>query len=411
MSDVTYVVLGAGLAGARAVEALRADGIDGRVIMIGDEPHLPYRRPDLSKAYLGGDGAGDGLTVGLKVHDEAWYARHEVELLLGRHAVRLDPGSRTLHLDSAERVGFDRLLLATGSSSRVLDVPGGELPGVHYLRSVEDAEQLRQALVAGGPLVVIGAGWLGLEVAAAARDRGLDVTVLETAATPLAGVLGEQVGERFARLHADHGVRVRTGVRIERVQGRGAAEGVRLAGGDVVPAAVVVAGVGALAHTELAGRAGLELAGGGVAVDRHLVSSHERIWAAGDLAYAQNAWLGGPIRVEHVANADDQGRFAGRSMAGHEDAWDAAPSVRSDQYGSGLEFWGRADPHTARVVVRELGEGSWTAFWLDGGSVTAGLQVNDWDDADAVRSLVQARAEVDADRLADPGVDLHTIAA
>ena len=398
MSVVSYGVVGAGLAGTRAVQSLREDGVDGQVIMVGNESHLPYERPELSKGYLAGEKCRDDLTV----HDEAWYADHDVELLLGRHAIRLEPGSRTLQLDSAERVGFDRLLLATGSSPRQLWLPGGGLPGVHYLRSVEDAQELQEALAGGGPLVVIGAGWIGLEVAAVARGKGLDVTVLEMADSPLDRVLGGEVGQRFAQLHREHGVDVRTGVQVVRVHGEGAADGVELEDGSLVPAAAVVAGVGAVPNTELAERAGLQLVGGGIAVDQHLVSSHERIWAAGDIAYAQNAWLGGPVRVEHVANAEDQGAFAGRSMAGHDDPWAVAPFFYSDQYDTGLEYWGWADPRTSRVVVRELGEGSWTAFWLDGGTVAAGMHVNGWDDADAVKSLVIDRAGVDPDRLGDP---------
>lgn len=401
MTDITYVVVGAGLAGARAVQSLREDGVDGRVVLIGDETHLPYERPDLSKGFLAGEKARDELTV----HDEKWYAEHDVDLMLGRSVLRLDPGSRTLHLDGDDRLGFDRLLLATGSSSRPLDLEGATLPGVHYLRSVEDSQNLQQVLAGGGPLVVIGGGWIGLEVAAVARSKKLDVVLLEMAATPLARVMGEEVGQRFARLHRDHGVDVRTGVTVSRIRGQARAEGVELADGTVVPAAVVIAGVGAAPNVALAEAAGLELAGGGVAVNERLVSSHERVWAAGDIAYAQNAWFGGPLRVEHVANADDQGAFAGRSMAGHEDPWAAAPFFYSDQYDTGLEYWGWADPKQARVVVRDLGDAAWTAFWLDAGKVAAGMHVSGWDDADAVKALVTDRAEVDPERLADPQVD------
>lgn len=407
MSDVTYVVVGAGPAGASAVQSLREDGVDGRVVMIGDEPHLPYDRPGLSKGFLAGDTSVDELSV----HDEGWYAGHDVELMLGREVVRLDPGSRTLYLEGEERLGFDRLLLAVGCGSRPLDLEGATLPGVHLLRSLHESLQVQRVLAGGGPLVVIGGGWIGLEVAAVARGKGLDVTVLEVAPTPLARVMGEQVGERFAQLHRDHGVEVRTGVRIARVRGDQQADGVVLADGSLVPAAAVLVGVGAVPRTELARSAGLTIGGGGVAANEHLVSSHERIWAAGDIAYAQNAWAGRPLRVEHIANAGDQGAFAGRSMAGHEDAWDVAPFFYSDQYDTGLEYWGWADPRTARVVVRELGDGAWTAFWLDGAHVAAGMHVNGWDDADGVKALVVDRAEVDPDRLADPQADWSAVRA
>ncbi|MFI7587176.1 NAD(P)/FAD-dependent oxidoreductase [Spongisporangium articulatum] len=412
MSDVTYVVVGAGLAAARAVEALRADGVDGRVVMIGEETYLPYERPELSKGYL----AGDKERADLTVHDEAWYAAHDVELLAGCRATALEVGSRVVQLERldgsrpTERLGYDRLLLATGSAPNRLRVPGAGLDGVHYLREVDHSDALKAAIGAGGPLVVIGGGWIGLEAAAVARSQGVDVTVVEAAAAPLARVVGDEIGARFAALHRDHGVDVRTNVQVGRLVGDGRVEGVELQGGTVVPAAAVLVGVGAAPRTELAEQAGLTLAGGGVAVDTHLVSSDPRVWAAGDVAYAQNTWLGGPVRVEHWANANDQGAFAGHSLGGSDRQWDVAPFFFSDQYDTGLEYHGWADPLKQPVVVRELGDGAWTAFWLDSadgarvGRVTAGMHVNGWDDADAVKQLVVDRAVVDPARLGDPQV-------
>ncbi len=403
----TFVVVGAGLAGARAVEALRGSGVEGRVLLVGDEPELPYERPPLSKDFL----AGKTDREHLEVLPAAWYADNDVELVLGRRAVRLDRAARTVELDDARGLPYDRLLLATGSAPRRLKLPGNELGGVHYLRRVRHSEALRTVLSVGGdaPLVVIGAGWIGLEVAAVARTSGMAVTILEAAPTPLHAVLGEQVGEAFAALHRAHGVDVRTGVGVAELVGAGTVEGVRLADGSVVPAGAVLVGVGIRPLSDLAEAAGLAC-DNGVLVDTGLRTDDETVWAAGDVANAENAWAGRRLRVEHFANANDQGPLVGRAMAGEQVRWGKPPYFWSDQYDMGLEYRGWADPRATTTVVRGRPEdGTWTAFWLDGDVVAAGMHVNDWDRAGDVKSLVADRARVDVAALADPGTGLDAV--
>lgn len=399
MSDDTYVVIGGGLAGAKAVEALRQEGIDGRVIMIGEEPELPYERPQLSKGYL----TGRTERVDLTVLGDDWYARHDVELLLGRRALSIDAGAQTVRLDEAERVGYDCLLLATGSDPRRLRVPGGDLPGVHYLRRAGDADALRAALAVGGPLVVIGGGWIALEVASVARATGLEVTVVLPGPTPMLRSLGSEVGARLIALHEENGVRVLTSRPVARIHGAGGqVEAVELEDGTRLPAGAVVVDIGAEPRTELALSAGVKV-DDGVVVDSSLRTDDPRIWAAGDLAMAENAWLGGRARVDHYASAGAQGRFAGRSMAGVVETWADAPEFLSYQCGAVMEYRGWADAKADRVVFREAGDGRWAAFWLNAGRVAAALRVDVTADR-ALTELVLDRAPVDVERLADPGV-------
>ena len=405
MNAETYVVVGAGPAGARAVEALRGEGFDGQVVVIGEEEHRPYERPPLSKGYL----AGDQKREEIELLSQAWFDQNDVELLLGRPAVRIDPGARVVHMSKGERVGYDRLLLTTGSAVRRLPVPGADLAGVLTLRSVGDSDAIRDAIAAGGPLVVVGGGWLGLEVAGVARSAGLDVTLVEVADQPLAAVLGADVGEQFAVLHQEHGVDVRVGTGVTAFRGTRRVEAVELADGSVLPAAAVVTGVGIRPRTELAESAGLAI-DNGVVVDAQLRTSDPRIWAAGDVANAANDWVGHAVRVEHFANAEDQGRFVGRAIAGAEDRWGRPPFFWSDQYDAGLEYRGWADPASARVVRRgSWQDGAWMAFWLDGDRIAAGMHVNAWDDADTVKALVTERAAVDVDRLSDPATPLDAV--
>jgi len=404
----SHVLIGAGVAAARAAEALRAEGAEGRIVLIGEERDLPYERPELSKGFL----AGKTQRAELTVHDADWYAAQDVEPMLGRRAVGIDRASATVELDGGERLPYTRLLLATGSAPRKLGVPGNDLDGVLYLRRVGHSEAIREAIAAGGPLVVVGGGWIGLEVGAVARTAGLDVTLLEAGPAPLAGPLGREVGGLIAGLHRDHGVDLRTGVQVGELVGDGQVEGVRLADGTVLPAAAVVVGVGIRPRTELASDAGLAV-DDGVLVDATLRTEDPRIWAAGDVANAVNDWVGDRLRVEHFANANDQGPFAGWSMAGRPEHWARPPFFWSDQYDAGMEYRGWADPRTAPLVLRGGPEdGQWIAFWLgDGDRVSAALHVNAWDDADAVKSLVTDRAPIDRARLADPKTSLEAVRA
>jgi len=395
----TDVVIGGGLAAARAAVTLRESGTSTDVVLIGEETVAPYERPELSKGYL----AGTTDRSRLDVRPADWYAEHEVSLLLGRTAVRIDRDAHEVELDGGERVGYTRLLLATGSAPVRPPLPGADLDGVLLLRRLEDSHALRAAIAAGGPLVVIGAGWIGLEVTAVARTAGVEVTLLEQRPTPLHAVVGEQVGAAFTELHRSHGVDVRTGVTVAAIRGdAGRVTGVELEGGEVLPAAAVVVGVGIRPRTELAEKAGLTV-DDGILVDARLRTEDPAIWAAGDVANALNGWAGRHVRVEHFSNAADQGAFAARSMAGADTEWATPPFFWSDQYDVGLEYRGLADPARDRLVVRGTpNDGPWQAFWLDGDErVTAALHVNSWDDADTLQRFVADRVAVDPEALAD----------
>lgn len=401
--EQTFVVVGAGLAGARAVEGMREAGFDGRIVLIGKEKDLPYDRPPLSKGLL----KGETPDAEVLLHEAGWYDEHKVQLRLGTPVDAIDRDAHEIVLAGGERLGYDKLLLATGSGPRKLPLPGADLKGVHYLRQLRDATAIRDAVSGGGRVVVVGAGWIGLEVAAGARHHGAAVTVIEPAPTPLHAVLGEQLGAVFADLHRRNGVDLRTGVGVEAIEGTDAVTGVRLTGGEIVPADTVIIGVGARPNTRLAEAAGLAV-DGGVLVDEWLRSSDPDIYAAGDIAAVAHPLLGERVRVEHWANANDQGLAAGKSMAGGGQAWDVLPFFYTDQYDLGMEYhgWVGADGADDLVVRGDTAALDFDAFWLRDGRVLAGMHVNRWDDSDPIKELARARTKVDAARLADPAVPL-----
>jgi 3-phenylpropionate/trans-cinnamate dioxygenase ferredoxin reductase subunit len=403
-ADTTYVIVGASLAGAKAAEAVRAAGYDGRLVLIGDERERPYERPPLSKELLKGEKPREKAFV----HEEGWYAEHDVDLRLGTAATALHREDRVVELAGGERVAYDRVLLATGSSPRRLDVAGGDLEGIRYLRRMGQAEQLRDTLAGGGSLVVVGGGWIGLEVAAAARHHGVEVVLVEPQPTPLYGVLGRRVGEVFSALHRDHGVDLRTGLGVDAFEGDGGrVTGVRTSDGSVIEAGLVLVGVGIVPNTRLAERAGLEV-DNGVIVDEMLRTSDADVFAAGDVANAYNPLLGARVRVEHWANAANQGKAAGASMAGAGEPYAKLPYFFTDQYDLSMEYHGHVDREGADdVVLRgDPTDGPWYAFWLRQGRVLAGMNVNDWDAADEIKRLARERVEVDPAALADPATPL-----
>jgi 3-phenylpropionate/trans-cinnamate dioxygenase ferredoxin reductase subunit len=313
-----------------------------------------------------------------------------------------------VELAGGERVAYDRVLLATGSSPRRLDVAGGDLEGIRYLRRMGQAEQLRDTLAGGGSLVVVGGGWIGLEVAAAARHHGVEVVLVEPQPTPLYGVLGRRVGEVFSALHRDHGVDLRTGLGVDAFEGDGGrVTGVRTSDGSVIEAGLVLVGVGIVPNTRLAERAGLEV-DNGVIVDEMLRTSDADVFAAGDVANAYNPLLGARVRVEHWANAANQGKAAGASMAGAGEPYAKLPYFFTDQYDLSMEYHGHVDREGADdVVLRgDPTDGPWYAFWLRQGRVLAGMNVNDWDAADEIKRLARERVEVDPAALADPATPL-----
>jgi 3-phenylpropionate/trans-cinnamate dioxygenase ferredoxin reductase subunit len=404
-SDQTFVIAGASLAGAKAAETLRTEGFDGRVVLVGAEDERPYERPPLSKDYLRGEVGREKVYV----HDEGFYASHDIELRLGRTAVSLSPSTSELLLDDGERMRYDRLLLTTGAEPRRLPVPGSELDGVLYLRTVEDSDVLRGRLQRGGTIVVVGAGWIGCEVAASARTLGLDVTVLDPLAFPLERVLGSEVGAIYRDIHADHGVRMLGGTGVEAFAGDGAVGRVRTTDGHELECDLVVVGVGVDPRTGLAAQAGLEV-DDGILVDEHLRAGMPGVFAAGDVARAHHPFYGEPIRVEHWANALEQGPAAARNMLGRDEPYDRLPYFFSDQYDVGMEYSGLARSWDRVVFRGDPASREFIAFWVADDRVVAGMNVNVWDVTDPIQRLIRSRAAVDDRRLADPDVPLDDLA-
>lgn len=405
-NDQTFVIVGASLAGAKAAETLREKGFDGRLVLIGAEEQRPYERPPLSKDYLRGEVDREKVYV----HPEGFYAEHDIELRLGRTAVSLNTAASELALDDGERLRYDRLLLTTGAEPRPLSIPGAELDGVLYLRSVEDCDAMRRRLDRGGAVVVIGAGWIGSEVAASARQRGLEVTVVDSLTVPLERVLGAEVGAVYRDLHLDHGVQMLMGTGVEAFEGAAAVERVRTSDGREIACDFVVVGVGVQPRIGLAAEAGLAV-DNGVLVDDHLQTGAPGVFAAGDVANAQHPFYGERIRVEHWDNALHQGPAAAGAMLGQTGAYDRLPYFFSDQYDVGMEYAGftrawdrvvfRGDPATREFI----------AFWLVADRVVAGMNVNVWDVTDSIQRIIRERVAVDDRRLADADVALEDLVA
>jgi 3-phenylpropionate/trans-cinnamate dioxygenase ferredoxin reductase subunit len=412
-----FAIVGASLTGAKAAEGLRQAGFAGRIVLIGEEVERPYERPPLSKGYLLGAEPRDKAYV----HDAHWYSEHDVELLLGVRATRLDPAAHELTLDGFEVLRYDKLLLATGSRARRLDVPGADLSGVRYLRTLPEADALVEHLPAARRVVVIGAGWIGLETAAAARRYGADVTVVELDSAPLRRVLGDEVAAVFAELHRAHAVsfRFETGVREFRGVG-GQLGSVVLTDGTELPADLAIAGVGITPATELAESAGLVL-DNGIATDAGLRTSDPDIYAAGDVASSAHPLLGRRIRVEHWSNALNGGTAAARAMLGEPVVYDRVPYFYTDQYDLGMEYSGWVEPGGYdQVVFRgdpSIVDGKtpeFVAFWVSAGRVLAGMTVNVWDVTAPIQELVRQGREgnaIDPARLADPAVPLDELAS
>ncbi len=407
MSRPRLVVVGAGLAGATAVETLRSEGFDGSVTLLGAEAHPPYERPPLSKGYLMGQEERDSVFS----HPDAWYRDHDVDLRTGTRVTSLDRDARVVVTDDGERIGYDGVLLATGSRPRRLDVPGADLAGIHQLRTLDNSDALKQALAGGRRLVVVGGGWIGLEVAAAARTAGLEAVVVERGEVPLGGVLGPQVARVFADLHRDHGVDLRTSSGVARFLGQGGTlEAIELTDGTRLDTDLALVAVGATPRTELAEAAGLAV-NGGVLVDAHLRTADSRVAAAGDIANVDHPVLGRRVRVEHWANATNQGPVAARSMLGQDTTYCDLPFFFTDQYELGMEYIGHAPAGSYdRVVLRgDVAGLAFVAFWLSEGRVTAAMHVNIWDATEPMTALVGSGRAVDPERLADAAVPLDEL--
>jgi len=399
-AEPTYVIVGASMAGAKAAETLREEGFGGSIVLLGEELERPYERPPLSKGYL----LGKDEKSSIYVHGESWYAGNDVDLRLGVTATSLDVGSRQVGLADGGTLGYDRLLLATGAVPRRLSVPGSDLEGVVYLRRVGDSERLAEALRGGGQVVIVGAGWIGLEVAAAAREAGCAVTVVEPEAGALYRHVGPELGGMFADLHREHGVVFRFGESVTELRGSGGrVTSASTSAGVELEADLVVVGIGVLPATRLAADAGLDVANGVIA-DAGLRTSAHEVFAAGDVANAFHPFYGKHVRVEHWANALNGGPAAARSMLGQGVSYDAVPYFFSDQYDLGMETAGLPEPGSYDQIVyrgdREARE--FIAFWLYGGAVVAGMNVNVWDVSDDIQALIRSRRPVEEAPLSDP---------
>ncbi len=406
--DASYVIVGASLGGAKAAEALRAEKFDGPLIMIGSENELPYERPPLSKEYLRGKAKRESIFT----HPRDWYADANIELRLGTTATGIDRAAHQVMLSDGNRVGYAKLLLTTGSSPRRVPVPGHDLDGVLYLRTVGDSERIKAAIGEAARVAVIGGGWIGLEVTAAAREAGAGVTVVETAELPLLNVLGREVAQVFADLHRKHGVDLRFGAEVAEITGSGGrVDGVRLGDGSHVAADAVIVAIGITPNVQLAEAAGLDVANG-ITVDAQLRSSDADIYAAGDVASAFHPLLGKHIRIEHWANAVNQPPAAARAMLGQAVSYDRVPYFFTDQYELGMEYSGYVEPGGySQVAFRgDVAGLEFLAFWLaDDGHVLAGMNVNIWDVNDTIQALVRAQRPVDKAALSDPSVPLESL--
>jgi 3-phenylpropionate/trans-cinnamate dioxygenase ferredoxin reductase subunit len=399
------VIVGGGLAAGKAAETVRAEGFDGTVTVLTEEPERPYERPPLSKGFLVGRQPAEDVYV----HTPEFYPEHDIVLHTSDPATRIDREAGQVHTRSGRGLPFDRLLLATGAAPRRLRLSDDDLDGIVVLRTLQDSRALGERLRSAGHVTVVGAGWIGCEVAAAARTLDTDVTMVDPLELPLIRVLGPDVGRVFRDLHRDHDVDLRLGVGISGVRGTGAVEQVTLSDGSTLDTDFVVLGVGVTPRVELAEKAGLKL-DDGVLVDETLTSTDPRILAAGDIANAWHPLLRHHLRVEHWANALNQGETAGRNLLGAGESYDRLPYFFSDQYDLGMEYSGHSDPSDQVVFRGSTSALEFIAFWVRDSRVVAGMNVNVWDVVDDIQALIRSGATVDLDALADSDVPLTDLA-
>jgi 3-phenylpropionate/trans-cinnamate dioxygenase ferredoxin reductase subunit len=398
------VIVGAGLAGARAAEAVRKEGFEGSVTLLGSEPERPYIRPPLTKDYLRGESERDAVYV----HPEAFYTEQRIDLRPSTTVRAIDTTAREVVLEDDQRLPFDRLLIATGASPRTLSVPGATLPGVLGLRTLADADALKAAATDAERIVVIGAGWIGSEVAASLRTVGRSVVLVASGQIPLERVLGPEIGGVYRDLHLEHGVDFRPGTRVERIVGTDRVEGVETAAGERISADLVVVGIGVEPRTGLAADAGITV-GDGIEVGPTLETSVPGIFAAGDVASAWHPFFEQRLRSEHWANARFQGFAAGKSMLGNTAPYERLPYFYSDQYDLGMEYRGHASASDSVVVRGSLADRQFVAFWLREGRVVAGMNANVWEIAKPVEQLIRSGVVVDRARLADPSIAIEDL--
>jgi 3-phenylpropionate/trans-cinnamate dioxygenase ferredoxin reductase subunit len=404
IENETFVIVGASLAGAKAAEALRDEGFDGKVVLIGDEPERPYERPPLTKDYLRGDAPREQAFV----HSDFFYGARDIDLITDTAVTAVDASRSRITLDDGRELSYDRLLLATGAEPNQIRVPGADLEGIHYLRTLADCDALRERLAGGGHVVVIGAGWIGAEFAATARQRGCEVTIVEPASVPLERVLGAEVGAVYGDLHREHGVQLLCGTGLDSFDGSQTVERVVTSDGRTVECDFVVVGIGAAPRVALAADAGLDT-DNGVVVNQRLATTHPSIFAAGDVASAWHPFYERHVRVEHWANALNQGPLAAQAMLGRDVAYSRLPYFFSDQYDVGMEYSGLAADWDRVVFRGDPASHEFIAFWLRDDRVVAGMNVNVWDVNDDVQALIRSRSAIDAAALADPDTALESL--
>lgn len=404
MSEAPHtVIIGGGLAAAKTAETLRNGDYAGEITIVAGESLVPYERPPLSKEYLLGKSAREDAFV----HPAEWYAEHQVNLLLGQKATAIDRGARTVTLADGQQLAYSSLVLATGSAPRVPGIPGEDLPGVYSLRTFPDSDNLRGLFSHGGHLVIVGAGWIGLEVAAAARAADVKVTVVAPNDVPLGNILGTEIGHHFRALHEKNGVTFKLGTSVSEILSDGGNGAGVMTDDGAVPGTAVLLAVGAVPETSLAAAAGLAV-DNGIVVDSSLRTADPYILAAGDVANAEHATLG-RLRVEHWDNAIRQGKLAAATILGKGDVYDWQPYFYTDQYDLGMEYVGHASGKSDVVIRGSLDSGAFIAFWLDGGMVSAAMNVNIWDVNDTLRALVGQR--IAPEKLSDESIPLDQLGA
>jgi len=404
-ADQTFVIVGAGHAGGRAAQAMRQHGFEGRVILIGEEEHVPYERPPLSKDLITSDA---GLEK-VQLHDADWYADHKIELIFGNAATTLDPGAKTVGLADGQSVSYDKLMLTTGARVRTLPIPGADKDGVFYLRTIEDSDAIKARIAEGTNVVVIGGGFIGLETAGSAVKLGANVTVLEAADGLMGRSLAPEVAAWFAKMHRDKGVDLRLGAACAAVEGDGAVTGLRLGDDTVIPADIVVIGIGILPNVEMAEAAGLAV-DNGIVVDDHGRTSNPDIYAAGDVANQPNVFAGRRLRLESYQNAQDQAAAVARNMCGADEVYEDSLWVWSDQHDVNLQMTGCPDTWDELVWRGNPDEGGATVFYLEGGRIVAVNTINNGREMRPAQRLMQSGKTFDAATLADPTVKLIKLA-
>ena len=395
------VIVGGGLAGAKTAESLRGWGFDGPVTIIGEEPRRPYQRPPLSKSYLRGRSGFEDAAV----HPEAFYASNDIELLTSTTVVSIDVGSRTVELSGSRRLAWDHLVLAMGARARRLRIPGSQLEGVFYLRSVEDADRIRARARPGARAVVLGAGWVGTEVAASLRRSGLDVAMVYRSEVPFQRTLGTAVGRVFAEVHASHHVELHPSSTPVAFRGSGDIETVELDSGRCLDADFVVVGVGAQPADEVARSAGIAVETG-VLVDASLRTSAAGVFATGDVAAVDHPLFAGRVRSHHWWSALTQPPTVAANIVGVPAVYDWVPTFTSKQYDLMAEHTGDAPSWDSMVVRGDPSEGRFVAFWLRDGVPVAGMTVGVAGLQHQIRSLVAAGKPVDESELRDSGIEI-----